>query len=183
MNTPDFFPLMTPRLQLRRMQRSDIERFAAYRADAELARYQGWAPMSVAEAAAFIEDMRAAPALVAGEWLQIAIATSSDGAIVGDIGLCLHSDGDLELGFTLRRESQGQGFATEAVRAFADAMLQLPAVQRMVGIVDARNLASIRVLERLGMKLASSEETLFKGESCTELRYELRRPVHDHVQS
>lgn len=156
------------------MKREDLERFAAYRADVELARYQGWHPMSAAEAAAFIDEMQTAPALVEGQWLQVAIATLSDGAIVGDIGFCLQADGALEVGFTLRRESQGQGFATEALSGFADAMLQLAAVRCVVGVVDSRNTASIRVLQRLGMKLVSSQEALFKGEPCTELRYELQ---------
>lgn len=175
MTGPDFLPLMTSRLLLRRMQQSDIERFAAYRADAELARYQGWEPMSTAEAAAFVEDMRAAPALVEGKWLQIAIAELSEGGLVGDIGFCLQADGDLAVGFTLRRQSQGQGFATEALRAFANAMLQRPTVRRVVGIVDARNSASIRVLERVGMRWVGSCDTVFKGEPCTELRFELQR--------
>lgn len=175
MTGPDFLPLRTPRLLLRRMQRSDVERFAAYRADAELARFQGWDPMTAAEAAVFIEDMQAAPALIEGKWLQIAIVALSEGGLVGDLGFCLQADGDLAVGFTLRRQSQGQGFATEALRSFAAAMLQCPTVQRVVGIVDARNAASIRVLERVGMRCVNSCETVFKGEPCAELRFELGR--------
>lgn len=54
-------------------------------------------------------------------------------------------------------------------------MLQRPGIRHVFGIVDARNQASIRVLERLGMKLVSSEGAIFKGEPCTEHRYQLER--------
>lgn len=161
---------------LRRMHLSDVDRFATYRKDAELARYQGWEPMSTAAAAAFIEEMRCAPALVRDKWLQIAIAEQSDGQIIGDIGFCLRSDGDLEVGFTLRSESHNKGFATEAMTGFAKALLGQPTVQRIVGVVDSRNSASIRVLEKLNMKRVSSETTEFKGNPCIEHRFELKLP-------
>lgn len=176
MSNPSFLPIETERLLLRRLQPGDVERFAGYRADAELARYQGWEPMSMGEAAAFISEMSGAPCFVVETWVQIAIAERPAGAIVGDIGLCLNAQGELEFGFTLRRESQRKGFATEAIRALIDALRFRPEVHRAVGIVDARNAASIRVLERLGMAIVAREDTVFKGEPCTELRYQLDLP-------
>lgn len=178
MSGPCFLPLQTSRLVLRRMQSNDAERFAEYRADAELARYQGWKPISPVEAVAFIAEMRCAPSFVEETWLQIAIAELPERAIVGDIGFCLHAGGELEFGFTLRRQSQGKGFATEAVKAFVHAMLQRSGIRHVFGVVDARNKTSIRVLERLGMKLVSSEDAIFKGEPCTEHRYQLERSEH-----
>ena len=178
MTCPLDCPIETPRLLLRRMRPSDVERFAEYRADAELARYQGWKAMSPAEAAAFVDEMRCAPSFVEGKWLQIAIAELPERTIVGDIGFCMHPGGDLELGFTLRRQSQGKGLATEALKAFVEAALQRPDIQRVFGIVDARNTASIKVLERLGMDRVCSEDTYFNGEPCTELRYQLERRQH-----
>lgn len=178
MSAPGLLPIETPRLLLRRMHPSDVDGFAEYRADAELARFQGWKAMSRADAAAFIDEMRDAPAFVEGTWLQIAIAERPQRVIVGDIGFCLHSGGDLELGFTLRRQSQGRGLATEALQAFVDAALQGPGIQRVFGIVDARNTASIRVLERLGMVEVRREDTFFKGEPCTEILYRLAPRRH-----
>lgn len=174
MDATDFLPLQTPRVLLRRMGASDAERFAEYRADSELARYQGWSPMSAAEARAFVDEMQHAPAFLEGAWLQIAIAELPHGGIVGDVGFCSRAGGEVEVGFTLRRQSHGQGLATEALQAFTAAVLRQPGVNCIVGVVDARNMSSIRVLERLGMTAVSSEATLFKGEPCTELRYELR---------
>lgn len=166
-------PIHTERLVVRRLQTSDLERFAAYRADHVLAQYQGWAPMSLDEAREFIASMLTQPLLEPENWVQLAIANAADDDLNGDIGLCLHENGDAEIGFTLRQELQGNGFAVEALRGLARELLRLPAVARIVGITDERNEASIRVLERLGMTLASKYESSFKGEPCFELRYEL----------
>lgn len=166
-------PINTERLVVRRLQTSDLEYFAAYRADARLAQYQGWAPMTHDEAAVFIASMLTQPMLEPENWVQLAIANRTSDDLLGDIGLCLHENGDAEIGFTLRHEAQGNGFAVEALRGLARELLRLPAVARIVGITDERNEASIRVLERLGMTPASRYETVFKDEPCVELRYEL----------
>lgn len=166
-------PLHTERLVVRRLQPSDLERFAAYRADPILARYQGWAPMSLDEAREFMASMLTQPMLEPENWAQLAIADGASDDLLGDIGLCLHENGDAELGFTLCHEAQGKGFAIETLRGLARALLRRPEVARVVGITDERNQASVRVLERLGMTLASRHETVFKQEPCVELRYEL----------
>jgi len=44
----------------------------------------------------------------------------------------------------------------------------------MLATTDARNLPSLRVLERLGMTRITRVETVFRGEPCVELGYELR---------
>jgi RimJ/RimL family protein N-acetyltransferase len=182
MSCSGFLAIETERLLLRRLQLGDLERFASYRADAELARYQGWKPMSIVEAAAFVDEMSCAPSFIKENWLQIAIAELPDGAIVGDIGFCLHAQGELEVGFTLRRESQSKGLATEAIKALIEALRFRPEVHRIVGIVDARNVSSIRVLERLGMAMVAREAAVFKGEPCTELRYQLELPPSEGPQ-
>jgi len=171
-------PIHTERLVVRRLQPSDLERFAAYRADPLLAQYQGWAPMSHDEAGAFIASMLTQPMLEPENWVQLAIANGTSDDLLGDTGLCLHENGDAEIGFTLRHEAQGKGFAIEALRGLARELLRLPEVARIVGITDERNQASVRVLERLGMTLASRYETVFKQAPCVELRYELTCPPH-----
>lgn len=172
----DFLPIETERLRLRRLHAADVARFAHYRADPELARFQGWSPMSADQAAEFVGAMQVQPAFVEDSWLQVAIALAASDELLGDLGICLHRGGDLEVGFTLRREAQGQGFATEALGGLFRAALARAEVRRIVGHVDARNLASIRVMERLGMALVASSEADFKGERCTELRYERVNP-------
>lgn len=168
-------PILTDRLVLRRLQDADLPRFAVYRADAELARYQGWSPMTQEEARAFIASADEAPTLGAGTWHQIAIAERESGLLLGDIGLCGRENGEVELGFTLMREAQGRGIATEALRALVKALFPLPQVSCAVAETDERNRASIRVLERLGMRPVERRDAVFKNEPCVELRYRLAR--------
>jgi RimJ/RimL family protein N-acetyltransferase len=129
--------------------------------------------MTLDEAREFIASMLTQPTLEPKNWVQLAIANGVDDELLGDIGLCLHENGDAEIGFTLCQEAQGNGFAIEALRGLARELLRLSEVARIVGVTDERNEASIRVLERLGMTPASRYETTFKQEPCVELRYEL----------
>jgi aminoglycoside 6'-N-acetyltransferase len=81
----------------------------------------------------------------------------------------------VEIGFTLSRRYQGQGLATVAVRAAIALALELTAADRVLGITDARNHASIRLLERVGLRRAETKATVFRGEPCVEHVYPLSR--------
>jgi RimJ/RimL family protein N-acetyltransferase len=75
------------------------------------------------------------------------------GALLGDAGFEHTVRGETELGYTLARAAWGRGYATEAGElCLAEAReLGLP---ELVGVVDVRNPASIRVLEKLGFSPA-----------------------------
>lgn len=79
--------------RLRRLHPRDRAAFQAYRSLPELGRYQGWSLMSDAEAHAFLDEMRRAPLLTPGQWVQLGIATPESDELVGDIGLYLSEDG------------------------------------------------------------------------------------------
>jgi len=161
-----------PRVRLRRLRADDLSAFAAYRADPVLARYQGWSPMSEEQALDFLLEMQSAPAFVAGEWFQLGIAAAEDDALLGDIGVCVHAEGHAEIGFTLAQAAQGRGLATEAVGLLMALLFEWAEVQRIVGITDARNTASVRLLQRLGMVHTQTLETVFRGGPCTEWVFE-----------
>lgn len=174
----DPFPLATGAAVLRRMAASDLQDFQSYRRDAALARFQGWSPQTDAQALAFLQAAATAPLFEPGVWVQLAIAEPHSLKLVGDIGLCLAPDGaGAEVGFTLARPSQGTGMATSAVRAAIGLVFARTAVTRIIGVTDQRNAASIRLLERLDMRLTESRAVVFKAETCTELVYALERPA------
>lgn len=169
-------PLAGPRVVLRRLRPGDLAAFQAYRHDPELGRYQGWSAQSDADARAFIDEMAAAPLLQCSEWVQIGIADAEGDALIGDIGLCVDADGRAaEIGFTLARTRQGRGLATEAVQ-LALQLLWRRGVERVVGITDTRNRASLHLLERLGFVARETYTTVFKGEPCDEAVLVLERP-------
>jgi [ribosomal protein S5]-alanine N-acetyltransferase len=176
MHTADPLPRIASGVVLRRLALSDLAAFQAYRHDAVLGQYQGWSATSDADAASFLTEMSTAPLLRPGTWSQIGIATSDSQTLVGDIGLFLASDGQhAEIGFTLRRESQGLGLATTAVREAIHLVFEHTTTEQVLGITDARNLPSIRVLERVGMRKTESRSVLFRGEACIEYIYAVSR--------
>lgn len=176
MRDTESLPRLCNGVVLRRLAASDLAAFQAYRHDAMLGQYQGWSATSDDEAVSFLEEMSTAALFQLGVWSQIGIAKSGDDTLIGDIGLLLAQDGTYaEIGFTLRRQSQGQGIATVAVREAINLVFELTEAERIVGITDARNLSSIRLLERVGMGKIESAGVVFRGEPCVEYTYALSR--------
>ena len=170
-------PLRVPGAQLRRFRLTDLPAFQAYRHDPDVGRYQGWSPMPDDEAASFLANMSTAPLLQPGGWSQIAIAEQAGLRLWGDIGLRLASDGsEAEIGFTLAAAYQRRGIATAAVRAAIGLVFGHTTAARIIGITDARNEASVNLLERLGLQRTAEQQVMFRGEPCTEWVYMLARP-------
>ena len=173
---PEFLPRIAGPIVLRRLAPSDLAAFQAYRGDPLLAQYQGWSATTDAAALSFLQTMHAASLLQPGAWCQVGIALRDDPELIGDIGLLLAEDGRrAEIGFTLRRAAHGRGLAAAAVRAAMGLVFEQTGALRVEGITDARNLPSIRLLERVGMRWTGTHDTVFKGEPCTEYTYAIAR--------
>jgi [ribosomal protein S5]-alanine N-acetyltransferase len=161
---------------LRRLSTLDLSNFQAYRSDSELGRYQGWVPMSDAQAKAFLEEMSTAPLFRPGHWMQVGIGEPDGLALVGDMGLYLADDASYaEIGFTLARHAQGRGVATDAVRAAIEIVFQCSTAARVIGVTDARNHSSVAVLVRAGMQKQEERTAVFRGESCIEYVYSIEK--------
>lgn len=61
--------------------------------------------------------------------------------------------GEVELGYRLRREAWGRGYATEGSRALIDKGFRELGVRRVVASTYVDNIGSRRVMEKLGMML------------------------------
>lgn len=172
MNT-NIFPVQSARLTLRRFQEKDLPAFVVYRSDPEIAEYQSWTSITDEEAREYIQRQQQNEFALPGRWFQVAIAQKETDVIIGDIGVCLRAVDPTcaEIGFTLSKENQGKGFASEAVRLMFKIIFDQTEVERIEGIVDSRNLASINLLSRLGMKNEKTEEVFFKGSLCTEYTF------------
>ncbi len=172
----DILPSRAGRIELRRLDVSDLVEFQAYRRDPEVARYQSWEAMTDEEARFFLADVAGCELLRPGHWSQIAVARAESGALIGDIGLFVSADGtEAEIGVSLGRDSQGQGLASEAVLAAIRMLFACTAVERVVGITDIRNRPSISLLNRVGMHKQGEQESVVKGEACRESVYVITR--------
>jgi RimJ/RimL family protein N-acetyltransferase len=170
-----FAEVETARLRLRRFTAADLPAFLAYRNDPEVARYQGWETISAEEADAFLRKQDATEPGAPGSWFQIAMEEKASGTVVGDCGLHVREDDARqgEIGFTLSRAHQGRGLAHEAVTAVLDYAFGTLRLHRMIAITDARNAASVALLERIGMRREGHfiQNVWFKGAWGDEFQY------------
>lgn len=175
-------PLSGTSVRLRPLRCSDLLDFQAYRTDHEVARYQGWAPMSDDAALAFVRSMEAVTGPRRGQWIQLGIATCADDRLIGDVGIRLSDDGEeAELGISCARAHQRQGVARDALRTLIDRLFG-QGVRSVMGVVDRRNTPSLRLLDRLGFDATRIVATTFRGEPCVEVTYVLTPENHRRTQ-
>lgn len=81
--------------------------------------------------------------------------TLADGRVIGDCGTLGWTDqhGHVEIGYGLAAPYRGRGYGTEAARALADWVTSRPGVTGVTASVEVGNIASRRLLERLGFEL------------------------------
>jgi len=77
---------------------------------------------------------------------------SEPGRLGGFVGVGCTFAPDIELGWTLRRDLWGKGYATEAGRAALDYCFNVIGFDRVVSAIDAGNPRSAAVASRLGMR-------------------------------
>lgn len=148
-----FSVITTPRLVLRYLQPADLDAFLAYRSDPMVSRYQSWSDFTRQEAMDFIEDMGRSRPGTPGTWFQFAVARREDDHLIGDTALFTTIDGRQgEIGFTLARESWGQGYGFEATAAMLSFAFSVARLHRITGTADVANKRSIALLERLGFR-------------------------------
>ncbi len=164
---------------LRRLRASDLEDFQDYRTDPDVREYQSWAVWDDEKARAFLEEMSEADLLTPGEWCQIGIALAGADQLIGDIGICIDKDKRAaEIGITLSPTYQRRGMATEAIYSAFSWIFKYSETDRVYGIADKRNLASIELMKRLGTIFEEEYETIFEGEECIEVRHAMTRSLH-----
>jgi RimJ/RimL family protein N-acetyltransferase len=151
----------------------------AYRNDPEVARYQSWEGISKPEACTFIQEQREIQPGVPGQGFQIAIELKETGVLIGDCYFKINEldDRQAEIGFSLSHAYQRQGFATEAVSCFINYAFLMFDLHRIIAITDCENVASIALLERLGMRREGHflQNIWFKGKWGVEYLYAILR--------
>jgi RimJ/RimL family protein N-acetyltransferase len=142
----------TERLRLRPFRADDADELARWLADEEFARHLGgtWPRSRVVEMLDRIARHHAEHGFGA-----LAIEDRATGALVGRSGLAFHTawPADPELGWWIAPERQGEGLATEAGAACLEDGFGRLRLERIVSIALEANLASRRVMAKLGFRL------------------------------
>ena len=170
---PDW-PIETERLVLRPYREDDLDGLHEIFSDAGVVR---WLYHDVAT----LDDSKLRLARkLAGRELTEEIGLSAavelrDGTYVADVVLFYREPAEnrsIELGFSCLPAHQGHGYVTEAARAIVDWAFA-NGFHRVYGRLEARNTASARVLEKLGMRREAHlvENEWVKGEWQSELVY------------
>jgi aminoglycoside 6'-N-acetyltransferase len=171
-----FIPLQTERLQLRRSLPEDAEAISSYRSDPQVNRYQGWERTDPEGIREEIEAMAGRSPGEPGGWVQLSVLDRESGALVGDVGFS-QAEGEpgvVKVGYTVAPAFQGVGYATEAVAAIIAYAFERLGAKVVRAYASAENVPSIRVAEKVGMRLMERFEHHSDGETWHGVRYEMR---------
>jgi len=150
--------LSTDRLRLRPFDDGDADALFALHSNAYVLRYwdsppwteRGRAERFIAACRQMADD---------GTGARPAVDRLSDGAFLGWCGLVRWNPDhrSASLGFCFADAAWGHGYATEAAGALLRWAFDTLDLNRVQAETDTRNLASARVLEKLGMRLVATE--------------------------
>ncbi|MGN6513940.1 MAG: GNAT family N-acetyltransferase [Lysobacteraceae bacterium] len=170
------FPLETHRVCVRPLHVQDIDGFLAYRSDPDIARFQGWSPMDRPAALAFLHGMAGVSGPRAGDWVQLGFAVPGSGELAGDIGLFMSPDGHrARIGYSCARRFQRRGLTSAAVSLVVDRVFATTPCAVVQADIDSRNLASERLLVRVGFALADAQVRDDEGRHTIEMTYAMAR--------
>lgn len=147
--------LTTERLLLKPINEGHAEAMYRYRSDSVTNRYQGWIPKDVEDVKSFITNRTSREMNVTGTWFQFVVTLKGTGEIIGDIGLHFtdSSNDQVELGCTIGREHQGNGYAREALNEVISYLFTKLDKHRLLASIDPTNTPSIRLFESLGFRM------------------------------
>jgi len=170
------YPILTERLRLRPFNRGDVDAVYEYRQREDVARFLFDLPMTRETCAEAVQQRVGQISLYdEGDKIILAVDRRADNRLIGEISLILRSEewSQGEIGYIFHPEVHGHGFATEAARALLAFGFDEYGMHRIMARCDARNTASSRVMERLGMRREAHfrEHMLVKGEWDEEFIY------------
>lgn len=152
--------IKTERLILREFRESDLDAYYQMCSDQEVMRYIG-----TGKVLSRAESWRSMASVI-GHWYfrgygLWAVEEQKSGEMIGRIG-CWKPEGwiGLEVGWSLRRDFWGYGFATEAGKASMDFAFTKLQQSHVISLIRPDNKASIKVAEKLGEKLEGEIEVL-----------------------
>jgi RimJ/RimL family protein N-acetyltransferase len=173
MARPDF-PLRTARLTLRRYVADDLDALYDIQSRPEVTRYLLYDVRDRDQVRDILEQRIQADG-PERDAVDLAVVLPDTGALIGDVVLFLrsreHRQG--EIGYLFHPDYGGRGYATEAARMLLRLGFEDYGLHRIIGRIDARNTASARVLERLGMRREAHfvQNEIVKGEWSDEVVY------------
>lgn len=170
----------TERLIIRDLTTQDLDGMFALDSNPEVHRYLGNKPIkNKAEALQYINDVQKQYAERGiGRW---AVELKDTGEFIGWCGFRLYNDYTFnnhinfyDIGYRLRQEFWGKGYATEASKACLQYAWDVLKLDTIYGITERNNEASHRVLLKIGLNYV--EDFYYEPENMQLRWYQLKKP-------
>ncbi len=168
--------LETDRLLLRRLVMDDLDALYKLYSDPDVRRYFPEGVLDHKETQEelewFLNGHPKHPEL--GLWATI---QKSSGKFIGRCGLLpwtIEGRHEVEIAYLLDKEFWGQGFASEGALAIRDYAFKKLGLQRLVCLIDPKNIASQKVAEKIGMTLEKQVDGI-DGDNYPTLIYAINK--------
>lgn len=151
--------LQTKRLLLREFVSDDWTAVHTYHSDPLYQRYYHWTERSEADAREFVQMFLDWQQARPRTKFQLAIIHQEKGHLIGNCGIRINDSEQREanIGYELDSRYWGNGYATEAARAILQFGFERLKMRRIWAECVADNVSSVRVLEKIGMRLEARE--------------------------
>ena len=168
--------LITDHLFLRKLKKEDaLAMFKNWDSDIEVARYTTWvAHKNVEETkklvAMWLQEEKE------GKIIRFIITEKDSDEPIGSIDIVEFVNDIPEIGYCLSRKHWNKGYMSEACKAFINYLFDL-GYKKVLIRADARNTASLKVIEKCGFKFTHEEllehRSIFRPEPVTVRWYEI----------
>lgn len=159
--------LETGRLILRELTLEDAPAVQRWAVDPDVYQYMPWGPNTLEQTLDFLRSAVAAREVEPRLVFELGIMRKDTGELVGGGGARVRSTVNREgdIGYALRRDVWGQGYATEAAAALVEFGLRTLGLHRVWATCHVENVRSARVLEKIGMRREGRlrDHTLARG--------------------
>ncbi len=159
--------IRTARLVLRELAETDWPAVFAYQTDPRYLRYYHWTERTEGDVRKFVRMLAAWQLEQPRRKFQLAITLAGEGTLIGNCGIRRKPENEWEadIGYELAPLYWGCGYATEAARRIVSFGFSELALHRVSSWCIADNVASARVLEKVGMRCEGRlrENEYFKG--------------------
>jgi RimJ/RimL family protein N-acetyltransferase len=151
---PNPLDLKGERIKLRGLMRSDWPAIHAYASRPDVCRFQPWGPNTPEETITFVEAAVASAEEDPRRRYALAVILAEEGKVIGLAELNVR-DAQFavgEIAYVLHPDYWGRGIATEAARILLRFGFVMLGLHRVYATCDPRNVASSRVMEKIGMQ-------------------------------
>ena len=153
-------PIATQRLHIRPFRDEDLAQVCTYSTDPSVMAYMGEGVLSVAQTQAFVQRNQ-----LAAEATAYALVLRANNTLIGH--MVFHpwfAPRTYEIGWVLHPAYQRQGYTTEAAAALLRYGFATLALHRIIATCQPENIASYRVMEKIGMRREGHfQQCLYRG--------------------